>query len=59
MKYGKVKKFFLFLIGKKRENYSTDFRPTVSVLIPAYNEEKTIANTIESIKAQTYPIEEI
>jgi glycosyltransferase involved in cell wall biosynthesis len=29
--------------------------PTVTVLIPAYNEEKTIADTINSIRQQTYP----
>ena len=28
--------------------------PTVTVLIPAYNEEKTIADTINSISQQTY-----
>ena len=28
--------------------------PTVTVLIPAYNEEKTIADTINSIRLQTY-----
>ena len=28
--------------------------PTVTVLIPAYNEEKTIADTINSIRQQTY-----
>ncbi|HID20127.1 MAG TPA: glycosyltransferase family 2 protein [Methanophagales archaeon] len=29
-------------------------KPTVTVLIPAYNEEKTIADTINSIRLQTY-----
>lgn len=33
--------------------------PLVSVIIPAYNAEKFIAETIESIIAQTYPNIEI
>ncbi|MFM2374784.1 MAG: hypothetical protein RLZZ234_779, partial [Candidatus Parcubacteria bacterium] len=34
-------------------------QPTVTVLVPAYNEEASIAKTIESILAQTYPVAEI
>ncbi len=31
------------------------WRPSVSVIVPAYNEEKTIAHTIESLQKITYP----
>lgn len=51
--------FFLFLIGKKPKEKIKEYKPTVSVLIPAFNEEKTIGDTIKSIKKQTYPIAEI
>lgn len=39
---------------KKEDDYS-DFTPYVSVVIPAYNEEKNIGECINSIKAQNYP----
>ena len=32
---------------------------SVSIYIPAYNAEKTIRNTLESIKNQTIPFDEI
>jgi biofilm PGA synthesis N-glycosyltransferase PgaC len=35
------------------------YEPFVTVVIPAYNEEECIWNTIQSIRAQTYPIREI
>ncbi|MFC1666162.1 glycosyltransferase, partial [Nanoarchaeota archaeon] len=40
---------------KERKFFSEDKFPFVSVLIPAYNEEKTIARTIESILKTDYP----
>lgn len=43
----------LFLSPKPNRKYS------ISVLIPAYNEEESIANTIISVLASTYPIEEV
>jgi cellulose synthase/poly-beta-1,6-N-acetylglucosamine synthase-like glycosyltransferase len=38
---------------------SQSHRPSITVLVPAYNEEASIAKTIESILAQTYPVTEI
>ena len=32
---------------------------SISVLVPAFNEEKTIASTIEAIFASEYPIKEL
>jgi GT2 family glycosyltransferase len=34
-------------------------KPLVSILIPAYNAEKTIAETLQSAIAQTWPHKEI
>jgi len=50
----------LFLI-KHRENLQPDLKhyPKVSVIIPAYNEEKVIKKTIESIIETRYPRKEI
>jgi len=50
---------FVFGIRRQKQNEKTGYRPLVSVLIPAYNEEVTITETIKSIRAQTYPYLEI
>lgn len=35
--------------------FPSDFRPHVSVLVPAYNEVKVIANTLNALLKSTYP----
>lgn len=50
---------FLILLTKFREENrkkpKTNFEPTVSFIIPAYNEEKSIARAIRSIQMANYP----
>lgn len=50
-----------FTADKKKEKkfYTDDELPLVSVIIPAYNEEKTIAKTIKSILKSEYPSFEV
>jgi len=43
--------------AKKEEQFSDDELPKVSILIPAYNEEKTIEDTMKSALASDYPKE--
>ena len=44
--------------GKKNiKDY--DLRPSVTVYVPTFNEEKHIARKLENLLSQTYPIEEI
>ena len=40
---------------KKKEFYTDDELPKISVIIPAYNEEKSIVRTIKSIMKSKYP----
>ena len=35
--------------------FRADFHPRVSVIVPAYNEEKVIANTLRALLKSTYP----
>ena len=53
--------FFLFLIGirRKKRNTENNFHPTVSILIPAYNEEDTIKDTLLSVLTQSYQVDEV
>lgn len=48
--------FAQFLRSKRREteHYGEDFRPLVSIIVPAYNEGKVILRTIESLLASDY-----
>jgi len=47
----------LFLSNKKKLNYIPTIKkfPSVSIIIPAYNEEKNIEKTINNIKSLNYP----
>lgn len=50
----------LFPLGvKRKEKVDSGYRPSVTVMIPAYNEEPVIADTVKSVQAQTYPISRI
>ncbi|MFB5613315.1 MAG: glycosyltransferase, partial [Nitrosarchaeum sp.] len=49
------------VLSKYREDIQPEVKsyPTISVIIPAYNEEKVIANTIEGLLETKYPKKEI
>ncbi|MEI7576498.1 MAG: glycosyltransferase [Armatimonadota bacterium] len=52
----------LALAERKAErvrNFELGYAPTVSVLIAAYNEEKTILDTVRSVLDSDYPIQEV
>ncbi|MFH1285985.1 MAG: glycosyltransferase family 2 protein, partial [Candidatus Micrarchaeota archaeon] len=56
--------FFILLFLQKRKELEEEagsayWRPTISVIIPAYNEEKTIARTINSVLSSLYPLEKL
>jgi poly-beta-1,6 N-acetyl-D-glucosamine synthase len=44
---------------KKQVSTSSDFKPRVSIIVPAYNEEKVVARTIETLLEADYPNKEI
>jgi cellulose synthase/poly-beta-1,6-N-acetylglucosamine synthase-like glycosyltransferase/peptidoglycan/xylan/chitin deacetylase (PgdA/CDA1 family)/spore germination protein YaaH len=46
-------------ISSKRETFDADYRPLVSVIIAAYNEEKVIERTVDSILQNGYANMEI
>jgi hypothetical protein len=50
-----------FIRSKRREkiHFGESFEPLVSVVVPAFNEEKVICRTIESLLASDYPKLEI
>lgn len=54
--------FFFLYLNNKKDIFSSPVskkRYTISVLVPAYNEEKTIKNTIEAIFDVDYSIKEL
>jgi len=55
--YEKIVAFLHFVFGMPgfEKTPTETYNPTVGALIPAYNEEASIADTIKSIRAQTYP----
>jgi biofilm PGA synthesis N-glycosyltransferase PgaC len=44
---------------KRRHAFDPTYRPLVSIIVPAYNEQRVIAHTIQSLLNQTYPRKEI
>ena len=53
-------RLLIFIINKfngslQKTDLSTNFTPPISVLIPCYNEEKVVCNTIASILNANYP----
>ncbi len=46
---------FLAFIRRERYPYNEDFKPPVTVIIPAYNEAKVIGKTLKSVLASDYP----
>ncbi len=46
-------------LEKEREDFFLQKHPLVSVLVPAYNEEKTIIRTLESVHQLDYPQEKL
>ncbi len=51
----------IFIYGKKKINIKKDYnyRPSVTVFIPTYNEEKHIGRKLDELLSQTYLIDEI
>ena len=49
----------VYSVNKEAQIPSTPRTPLVTILIPAYNEEKVISNTIESVMEIDYPRKEI
>ena len=49
--------FILLFIRNRDKLFESigEYTPSLSILIPAYNEEKTIKNTLSSLKLLEYP----
>lgn len=55
-----IRKIIRFLFGLTTEKIDAPaIDVDVTVIVPAYNEEETLATTLESLKQQTYPIKQI
>ncbi len=58
--YASVYFLLIYLEEKKRfASPETNYNPQVSILIPAYNEEEIIGDTLKTLKGQNYPDKEI
>src|SRR2546426_3245405 len=51
----------VILVKGRNQNIVKDYnyKPTVTVYLPTFNEEKHIAGKLDNLLAQTYPIKEI
>ena len=45
--------------GRVKINKDPNYRPSVSVFLPTFNEEKNVAKKLNNLLSQTYPISEI
>jgi hypothetical protein len=59
--FNNLKTYYLSIFRTVRDYYKNviENKPLISVIIPAFNEEKLIARTLASIQRQTYPDKEI
>ncbi len=48
--------FVVYIISIFRREQHDDFEPNISIIIPAYNEEKNISRCIDSIYGSDYPL---
>src|SRR3989338_5052568 len=51
--------FIIFIASRFFRREYKDFEPKISIVIPAYNEEKNIGKCIESIHNSDYPKEKL
>lgn len=51
--------FIIFIISRFTKKKQIYFEPNISIIIPAYNEEKNISNCIDSIYSSNYPLSKI
>lgn len=45
-----------FVISKMKDEKFTDYQPSISIIVPAYNEEKNIRRCLDSIFSSDYPV---
>nr|WP_048055396.1 glycosyltransferase family 2 protein [Pyrococcus sp. NA2] len=51
--------FFRYILGLLKGYKTREWQPTVSVIIPAYNEEENIESSVRSVLSQDYPVKEV